>query len=133
MNETLSLYAIRSKDGKWYKNVGFGDSRRSGKSWVDSLDKARIYAKIGQARGRISWWTANFPGFGAPDLIELKITEIKVLDDSAAITKNKRKKLQAALKNAENTLEYYQKHNYGEIKETKKDIEDLKEGLSKMQ
>ena len=128
-NKILSLYAVRNQEGKYFKNIGYGGI---GKNWVDSLDKARIYTKIGQARSRITYFAENHPSYGRPELIELVVEKVVVVDDSETVAKNKKKKLQSAIRNANHTLDYYEKQDYGDIKKIKTELEYLKKELEKL-
>ena len=128
----LSLYAVRSKDGKYFKNIGYsGSSGR--KSWVDSLDKARIYAKIGQARSRVTWWSEHYPEYGTPELIELVVNEVKVVDDSGVIKKNKKRKLQNAIRSTKRMIEYAEKQKFQERYSYKQELKDLETELENLE
>lgn len=80
----MTLYAVRNKEGKWFRAKGFGGS---GASWVDSLTKAKIYPKIGQARSRVSFFANNYPEYGIPEIVELYVTTSKVLDETKRVKK----------------------------------------------
>ena len=66
-----TLYAVRSKDGKFYKSRGLG----SGYRWVDKLSDAKIYGKIGPAKAVITYWAKNYPKHGIPLLVEIGVCE----------------------------------------------------------
>ena len=85
MEPILTMYAVKSKDGKWLRAKGYCGS---GKSWVTSLQAAKLYGRPGPARAQITFWAKHYPKFGIPDLVELRITEMVVLDESAMV-KNK--------------------------------------------
>lgn len=89
INLDLKFYAIRSKDGKWFRAKGYNGH---GDNWVDSVSKAKIYTKIGAARGQITWWANNYPQFGIPNLIELFCDKGIILDESERIKKSFAKK-----------------------------------------
>ena len=80
----MTLYAVRNKEGKWFRAKGFGGC---GASWVESLTKAKIYPKIGQARSRVSFFANNYPQFGIPEIVELYVTTSKVLDETKWVKK----------------------------------------------
>ena len=128
MSKILSLYAVRSKDGKFFKNIGYGGSG-GGKSWVDSLDRAKIYAKIGQARSRVTWWSEHYPEYGKPDLIELVVEKINVINDSDVIRKNKKRKLQNAIRHTKKMIEYTEKQKFQERFPYKQELTDLEKEL----
>ena len=67
----LKLYAVQSKDGKWLRAKGYSGS---GNSWVENIEDAKIYPKLGNARRQVTWWSNHFPDFGIPLIIEFQIT-----------------------------------------------------------
>lgn len=84
----LKLYAIKSKNGKWYKSRG-----RSGFGyrWVDDIADARIYNKPGPAKGIVTHWGKNYPEHETPDLVEITCTDFKVIDQSDRVKSAKAK------------------------------------------
>jgi hypothetical protein len=89
MNEPLVFYAVRNKEGKFFRAKGY---QGYGDTWVDSILKARIYMKMGQARSRITWFSENYPEYGVPDLIKITATQIESVDESERVGKQIRKK-----------------------------------------
>ena len=83
-NIMMTLYAVRNKDGKWFHAKGYSGS---GATWVESLTKAKIYPKIGQARARVSYFAKNYPAYGVPEIVELYVTTSKVLDETKRVKK----------------------------------------------
>lgn len=69
------LYAVRSQDGKFFRSKGYGGG---GASWVDGLDKAKIYGSIGPARSRVTFWATNYPKFGTPEIVEITVTDSNI-------------------------------------------------------
>ena len=84
MVDSLKFYAVRSKDGKWLRRKGYGGS---GDCWVDELSKARVYNKIGPARGQANWWFKNYKSFGCPDIVVFTVTATEVINDEDRIAK----------------------------------------------
>lgn len=82
MAESLILYAVRNQEEKWFRAVGRGGQ---GDSWVPELQKARLYSKIGQARGRVTYFVNNWPKFGVPDIVELTLGGMRVLDETVRV------------------------------------------------
>ncbi len=89
INNTLILYAVRNSQGQYFKAKGYNGS---GASWVDDINKARIYGRTGGARGTITWFATNHPSYPTPDLIKLTVTGIEVMDEKARVAKAKQKK-----------------------------------------
>jgi hypothetical protein len=92
--DTLELYAVRNKKGQYLRSKGYGGY---GPSWVDELQKAKIYPRIGPARSQVTFWTNNYPGYGTPEIVVLTVSASKVLNEEErvkkAINKAKREKL----------------------------------------
>src|SRR4051812_10241290 len=79
-----SIYAVRNLAGQWFRRKGFAGY---GGTWVDDFARARIYTKIGGARGVITFFANAHPEYPAPDLVELVIGEMKVLDETTRVNK----------------------------------------------
>lgn len=85
----LELYAVVNQEGKFFRAVGYGGA---GKSWVDTVDKAKLYGKLGQARSRVTWWYNNHPKFGMPKIIKLSATGIEIIDEVERVNKSQKRK-----------------------------------------
>lgn len=90
MRIELLLYAVRNHEGKWFRSVGYGGG---GRTWVDELKGAKIYAKIGQARGRVTFFANSRKELPIPELVELSVTGARILneDDRVKASMNKKK------------------------------------------
>lgn len=86
----MNIYVVRSKDGEFFRAKGFG---RSGENWVESLDKARLYTKIGPAKGTVTYFAKNYPEYGTCDILEftLDVSQAKVMDMSQTTAKSIKK------------------------------------------
>lgn len=93
----MNLYVVRNREGKFFRAMGFGGS---GTNWVDSLEKAKFYPKMGQAKSRVTYFTKEWPDYGTPDILEftLDVTQAKVIDmaetTKKSIARIERRKLQ---------------------------------------
>jgi hypothetical protein len=85
----MVLYAVRNRDGQYFRAKGYGGY---GETWVDSLSKARIYPKPGPARGQVTYFATNHPTYGVPELVELRVTEVVALDETARVQKSRDRK-----------------------------------------
>lgn len=85
-NTHLEMFAVRSKDGKWFRAKGYGGY---GSSWVEELGQAKIYPKISPARRQVTYWSNTYPEYGIPDIVKLKVTELEVLDEAERVEKAK--------------------------------------------
>ena len=94
--DTLELYVVRSKDGKYLRAKGYAGT---GESWVTDLKKAKIYPKLSTARSQVTFWAGNYPKFGVPDIIKLTITASEVIDETSRVDKALLKKRKIDLQN----------------------------------
>ena len=79
----MKLYVVRNKEGKFFKNKGYGGY---GSNWKDNLDQAKFYPKIGQAKARVTYFAKHFPTFGVCDILEftLDVAQANVMNMEAA-------------------------------------------------
>jgi len=113
----LKLYFVQNKEGKFFRAKGYGGY---GKTWVDDVQKARIYNRIGPARATITWFANNYPEYGIPDLCEISVYNIQILHDEVervkkAVAKKKKDKTESELRHAQWDVEEAQKR-YEEAK-----------------
>lgn len=75
----MKLYVVRNKEGKFFKNKGYGGY---GSNWKDNLDQAKFYLKIGQAKARVTYFAKTFPTYGVCDILEftLDVNQAVVMD-----------------------------------------------------
>ena len=125
----LSVYLVRNKEGKFFRAKGYGGY---GDTWVDDISKCKVYTKIGSARSTITWFANHYPKYGVPDLVELKISEGVVLDESDRVQKAKDKKKREELNHkiwlAEQELERA-KSKINSAQSAKQEYEKTKEKL----
>lgn len=93
MANLLEVYVVRNSEGQWLRSKGYGGS---GKTWVDDLQQARLYTKIGPARGRVTWFTKNYPDYPMPDLVKLTVTQMEVITSEKERVEDKIRKAEAA-------------------------------------
>jgi hypothetical protein len=86
---TIKLYAVRNHEGRWFRSKGFGGY---GNSWVDEIQKAKVYTRIGQARSRVTYFANAHNDIPAPQLVELAVTQVSLVDESERIEKVKERK-----------------------------------------
>ncbi len=103
----MNLYVVRSQDGRFFRAKGLGGG---GQTWVDSLDRAKFYPKVGQAKARVTFFAKAYPEFGVPDILEftLDVSQAKVLDmteqTKKSLNKIERRKLGCDEWNDQNEL-----------------------------
>lgn len=69
----MKLYVVRNKEGKFFRSIGYGGT---GANWVEGLDKAKFYTKIGQAKSRCTFFAGHYPQFGVPEVLEFDLNTI---------------------------------------------------------
>ncbi len=135
--DTLELYVVRNKQGKYFRSKGYAGY---GPSWVDELQKAKIYPRIGPARSQVTFWANNYPEFGTPEIVVLTVTASQVLNEEdrvkKAALKSKREKLNRELSYARDELTRAQNRyrsivDKKEIIKAQEKINKIKEELAK--
>lgn len=115
----MKIYAVRNKEGKYFRAIGYG---RSGINWVDTIEKAKLYSKIGQAKSRVTFFAKNYSKFGTPDLLEFDLGEPTVLDMNKYVQQAISKIEKKALKLKERRAQY-------EIDRLKRQQDEIQEKL----
>lgn len=80
----LTFYTVRFINGRYLKAKG---NSYSGPITVDSLEKARIYSKIGPAKAIVTYCAKRSPNEVVPDIIELHVTQEVVLNQEEYVKK----------------------------------------------
>lgn len=120
----MNLYVVRSQDGKFFRAVGYGGG---GSNWVDTLDRAKFYPKIGPAKSRVTFFAREYPQYGVCDVLEftLDASQAKMMDMKETTVKAKvrieRKKLQRE-----------QNHREHEIKSLERDRDRMANRLKEL-
>jgi hypothetical protein len=118
---TLLLYAVRNRDGLWFRSRGIGGY---GETWVAELQDAKLYSRIGPARSRVTFFAARWPEYGTPDVVELSLSGMRVLDE----TKRAAKAIER--KRTEKEEREVRERAY-ELKSAERALEDAKARLEK--
>lgn len=87
--ESLELYLIRNKEGKYLRAKGYNGY---GECWVEDVKKAKVYLKKSTASSQITWWARKYPQYGIPDLIPLITTVGEPIDQTKRVNDSLRKK-----------------------------------------
>lgn len=79
--EKLKFYIVQNQEGKYYRNKGYNGhdgTTQFNSSWIDDINKAKVYQKIGSAKGRVTYFFKNWPEYGKPKILifEAKQTHI---------------------------------------------------------
>ena len=118
----MTVYAVRNKDGEYFRAKGYGGS---GDTWVDSLKKARIYPKPGPARAQVTFFANNWPEFGVPELVELRVTEVVVLNEDKRVKKSQYRKEKEKAERAKRHAEWEHQKAQKQLKEAQETLRRL--------
>lgn len=80
----LTLYAVKNREGKWFRRKGYGGY---GETWVADFSKARIYSRIGPARATVTFFAGKWPEYGVPSLVALEIEMERVITEESRVEK----------------------------------------------
>lgn len=78
-DEILELFAVRNRDGQWFRAKGYGGD---GATWVNKIERARIYAKVGPAKACVTFFAKRWPECGTPDVVRLVVTRLEAIDQA---------------------------------------------------
>jgi hypothetical protein len=82
----IKMYAVRNSKGQWFQAKGRDSYNK--KTWVDELEKAKFYTKIGQARARVTFFANNNPhNLPPPEIVELTASVTAVLNENDRLGK----------------------------------------------
>ena len=89
MDSKIKLYAVQSKDGKWFraKGICFNGMCNDGVSWVSDLTEAKFYKKMGPAKSCVTWWYNNYPKYGIANVVEFDVVPCQVIDQTQRVQK----------------------------------------------
>lgn len=120
----IKLYAVMNSDGQLSRakgQNGYGDT------WVDDPEKARIYLRIGSARGTISFFANNYPEYPAPKLVTISIGKIEIVDECERVTKQKAAKEKARAAQDLRNKEYLVNHAKEQLRKAQATLDALGE------
>lgn len=80
MSNVLHFFLVRRADGHYLTPGGW---------WSDKIKNAKVYNKIGPARGRVTYWAKHYgrhdPTVGIPEIIVFEATEKEVLNEEERV------------------------------------------------
>jgi hypothetical protein len=79
---SLTLYAVRNASGLWFRSWGSRDT-----NWVASPAEAKLYAKLPQARARVTFFASRYPKAPLLEIIALTLTASEVLPEGQRVAK----------------------------------------------
>lgn len=95
MAEELAVYAVRNREGKWFRRKGYGGY---GETWVDEFVRARIFTKPGGARAVVSFFANKWPQHGTPSLVKLIVGQTVEMDEAQRVADVKARRERAEAK-----------------------------------
>lgn len=107
-----NLYVVRNQEGFYFRAKGFSGR---GKSWVEDINDAKFYAKLGQARSRVTFFSKNYPDYDIPEILKLKVEGAEVLEEKDRVKKIIKKAEIAKINQAKRYAEYRKKQCQEEI------------------
>lgn len=119
----LTLYAVQNRDGQYFRAKGYGGS---GETWVDSLTQARIYPRPGPARGQATFFATNYPSYGVPKLVELRVTEVAAFDETSRVQKSQQRKAKREAEWADEAAAYAKQKAECQLKEAQETLKRLR-------
>lgn len=125
----LALYTLRNQEGLWFRSKGYGGT---GNNWVQDFSKAKLYSKIGPARGQISYYANHYPDYPAPTLVKLLIGQIVEIDETDRVEKQRIKKLEEQARRERREQEWQLKYAKERAKKALADVERLSSNLPVM-
>ncbi len=126
--DDIKFYAVRNKDGKWFRRKGYGGYGGYGETWVDDLKSARIYNKPGPARAQISYFYNKWPEYGIADLVEFSIGSFEIIDERDRVLGVKKKKEEEARKYEVMARQREIEMAKAKLEEAKKELRELQDG-----
>lgn len=128
MEQTITVYAVRSKDGKYLRSKGYSGR---GNCWVDDLVDAKIWLKSGGANTQVTWWATHYPDYGVPDLIPLIATAGEPINQEERVGKVLKKKKIRKLTNELHKLQH--KYDYAVRENSRRNYQYSKVSIAEMQ
>lgn len=90
--KAATFYIVMNSEGKFFRRKGYGGY---GESWVDEPTTARIYVKLGTARGTVTFFSKN-PAYPPPQILKISIGSIEVMDETKRLAKSAERKVKLA-------------------------------------
>lgn len=119
----LAIYVVQNEKGQFFRAKGYGGG---GETWVDDINKAKLYGKIGGARGTITWFANTYPQYPILKLLKLTVGAVEVIDETARVTKAKEKKVKDQVEYEKRQAQYKLLKAQEEFDNAQKKLNNLK-------
>lgn len=86
-----AVYFIQNEDGRYIQYRSY----RLETCWTTDINNARIYHKLGAAKGTVTWMVNQHPGISIPTILEFELipSNAKVIDITAHVQASITKKI----------------------------------------
>lgn len=118
----LKVYIVVNQEGKFFRAKGMNGR---GDSWVEDINSARIYTKLNPARSVVTFFASKYPTFGIPQIHELSVSNVTVLDETKRVEKILKKKAEEKAKQEKMVLNHRIEHAKFQIKKAQQELEEL--------
>jgi hypothetical protein len=75
----VAFYVVVNSDGQFYRRKGYNGSGNTG---VDTVQTARVYIKIAQARSIVTFFAVNYKDFPPPRILKLTVAGSELIDET---------------------------------------------------
>jgi hypothetical protein len=121
INNDLELYVVRNAKGQYFRAKGFSGS---GDSWVNDINKAKIYGKIGGARGTVTYF-AQDTKYPVPEIVKLTVTGMEVIDEKDRVAK-------VLAKKAKQREEQVKRKAQRDLEDAQRRLDDAQKNLNRI-
>ena len=129
----LIMYAVRNDKGLFFKSYNdYSYNNKNGGTWVDDINKARVYRGTGGARTAITYFAKNYPNNPLPELIKLTVSNVEVIDETARVKKAIDKKAMELVKSQERRAKWALEEADRKYKNAQNELEMAKDRLDKL-
>lgn len=80
----FGLYVVINREGKFYRSKGMNGY---GETWIDDVMKCKVYTRVAQARGVVTFFSNKWPQFGVPVIVKIGVGPVEVLDEKERVAK----------------------------------------------
>jgi hypothetical protein len=127
------MYAVRNSNGLYFKSYSnSGNKNNIHGTWVQDINKARVYRGAGGARTTITYFGKNYPNTHLPELIKLTVSNVEIIDETARVKKVIDKKTMELVKSQERRAKLDLENADRNYKNAQKELEKAKYSLDRL-
>lgn len=127
--EDLKFYLVKNSKGQFFRRKGYNGY---GDSWVDDPQKGRVFAKIGHARSRVTYFANQHKQYPTPTIVELSVGEVNEIHEVERLEKAKAKKERYDLLAKEREAKWNLEKAKSDLEKAKQDAVKAEEALQKL-